>query len=454
MVLRFVHLSDIHFGQGSAVKRAIDTDVRKALLRDCQESAERFGKADSLLITGDIAYSGTKPEYVEAANWLDRLCEACGCLRANVQMVPGNHDVNWSHVDATARILRSNIRGSARPEEAHETLAEVCIGVEGFGECALTRPLLDYANFAEQYGTPPDSDAKPFWTKKLSLGHDVAARVYGLTTSLVSDNQDKKVPVPQWLGASQMTALGSSESEIAIALMHHPLKCFGDEALIAPYIRRRVTLLLTGHEHLPEIATCVDHATGHSRLEVTAGAVTPEEDGRGYVFTYNWLELSLIADKERQGLKVELWPRVWQAGAETFEADAIRLQGRESVVAELACPSLRLAEQGRTPLEGSPVVDDAAAPTDQDAMTWNEQEYGELRLLFWRAEWQERLRILVELKLFPAGTAGPLPQVMERRALDQVAQAGRLAELGRALHPSNPESPNPFVGQGEVKNGD
>ncbi|MCE5268862.1 MAG: hypothetical protein LLG00_13365, partial [Planctomycetaceae bacterium] len=77
---RFVHVSDIHFGQekqnGTVVAR---DDVRTELLNDCRTREKTLGPAEGILVTGDIAFSGKKEEYGRAAEWLDELTKAAGC---------------------------------------------------------------------------------------------------------------------------------------------------------------------------------------------------------------------------------------------------------------------------------------------------------------------------------------------------------------------------------------
>jgi 3',5'-cyclic AMP phosphodiesterase CpdA len=68
-MFRFVHLSDIHFGQEKKDKTTyIHEDVRNELIRDVQLQAAKHGNADGILVTGDIAYSGKKEEFVGAAS--------------------------------------------------------------------------------------------------------------------------------------------------------------------------------------------------------------------------------------------------------------------------------------------------------------------------------------------------------------------------------------------------
>ena len=100
--LRFVHLSDIHFNNRIA-SFGFDPDraLRGILTQDIAEMREKWGRADAVLVTGDIAFSGKRAEYEDAAAWLDEVCDAAGCGKESVLMCPGNHDVDQE-------VIRSN----------------------------------------------------------------------------------------------------------------------------------------------------------------------------------------------------------------------------------------------------------------------------------------------------------------------------------------------------------
>ena len=121
----FVHLSDIHFGQekkgGKVVAR---TDVRDRLVDDVAafftDRRKRGGPpATGVIVTGDIAYAGKKPQYDAAGAWLDRVAMAAGCPNTSVRVVPGNHDVDLEQITQGARrmleaVVTDGERGTRR----------------------------------------------------------------------------------------------------------------------------------------------------------------------------------------------------------------------------------------------------------------------------------------------------------------------------------------------------
>jgi len=109
---RFVHLSDIHFGQERHGTYFTHEDVREQLLRDCRTQSSELGPASGILITGDTAFSGKKGEYDRAGEWLDRLTEASGCPQVAVSVIPGNHDIDLSRINYMGGVAHEKLRAA------------------------------------------------------------------------------------------------------------------------------------------------------------------------------------------------------------------------------------------------------------------------------------------------------------------------------------------------------
>ena len=219
---------------------------------------------------------------------------------------------------------------------------------------------------------------------------------------------------------------------------------------------QRARVIMVGHEHIPDISKTID-VHKNERLDIYSGATNPQELGAQYVYTYNWLEVSLGGHPNAHKLIVTILPRIWVPARTQFAADTHRLGGPESVTIELACPQLQpkqgsnLAAKAATALntgqsrglkvsEGSTSVGEEMLQTD-DGLS-------KLRFLFWRyLDWQQRLKVLVQVDVLPATAGHPIPQTMEKMAIEMAKQKGRLADLWDAMAPYLPEgkrTPNPF----------
>ncbi len=99
----YVHVSDIHFGQEKDGGLITSNDeAKRCLIQDARAEVGKFGvEAAGVIVTGDIAYSGKDSEYSDAGKWLAELTDAIGCKRTDVQMVPGNHDIDRKAITNT-----------------------------------------------------------------------------------------------------------------------------------------------------------------------------------------------------------------------------------------------------------------------------------------------------------------------------------------------------------------
>jgi len=76
--LTWIHLSDLHFGQGREATPRFDQKlVTSAIVRDAEMVAGQLGKPDLVFVTGDVAFSASADkEYQAAADWLGKLLAA------------------------------------------------------------------------------------------------------------------------------------------------------------------------------------------------------------------------------------------------------------------------------------------------------------------------------------------------------------------------------------------
>jgi len=122
----WVHLSDFHFKTGHDYGR---DEVQHALLEDIAMFAGKRDPArgaeplhlDFIVVTGDIAGSGTADEYVVGERFLRELAGVAGVPADRIFPVPGNHDVDWTR--DMPPFLREHIVGRERVEEVWKTPA-------------------------------------------------------------------------------------------------------------------------------------------------------------------------------------------------------------------------------------------------------------------------------------------------------------------------------------------
>ena len=97
----------------------------------------------------------------------------------------------------------------------------------------------------------------------------------------------------------------------------------------------------------------------------------------------------------------------------------------------------------------SSTVQPALKHQGRSGMNIDNAGFDRLRYLFWRyLDWRQRLNVLVAVDALPKTADQPLPQTMERVALETAAKnSGKLHQLWEAMMPLVPEEKrgkNPF----------
>ncbi len=453
-VLSFVHLSDIHFGQERGAEVYIHTDVRDRLVDDvsafygARKQAGGQG-AHGILVTGDIAYGGKKPQYDDAGKFLDSVSIAAGCLNTEVRLAPGNHDID---LDEITHGMRTNLGAiEAKGEKELERQFQ-----DDRDRGRLYDRLKEYAVFAEGYGCPLDGDGGHAGEKDYPIAPGRILRFVSWNSALVCSGKDQKGKL--LLGAKQRVLPIDAGVE-RIVLCHHPLPWFADEADARRFLKNRARLFLSGHEHLAAIAVEVVEDDCHF-LHLAAGATTPPD---GYDYTYNILDFEWLPDTD--GLAVTVHPRVWVDGRKKFEADSNRLAGAQSKRCSLGCPQFRAAPKviappaptGAAAIAASDPKDGAGggaqAPSPvgapAEATVSRDDDFPRVRLRFFRELSRvQRLKVLVDLGGLPPNFDGFPTMAVERKALEVLRSLKKLAELEVAIEKERSAAAKPSAGAG------
>jgi hypothetical protein len=446
--LRFVHLSDIHFGQEVDGSRPEHDDIRSALLRDCKKRADDLGNAHGILVTGDIAYSGKRSEYDRAGIWLESIAEAVGCHKIAIHTIPGNHDVDVSKVDYIVEMLQRDLR-QASALNVQEILTKIV------PDDAETSPLLDklaeYRIFASRYNSDFLSVATPISEKEVKFPSGHILRFRGLTSVQVSDLSDSNFRGHMVLGNRQYIFEPQENIEY-VAMSHHPMDWFKDRAQAHQYLVARARVWLLGHEHLSAHRRIEEH--GHEYVVIDAGATNPPGGGERQPYTYNWLEFELRAVDQRMDMVVTIHPRVWIPQSTEFDADKNRIAVGTSNPVTIKCSNYRTLSEVHAPVaetaQSIPVsVSEGSAPAVED-----EEKFAKLLYYFWRyLDWRERLSVLVKVDVLPSSPDQPIPQLLERNALAAARKQKKLGAVWNEIMRNVPESkrePNPFETNGEA----
>lgn len=428
MVAVFIHLSDIHFGQEKDGGRVfINDDAKKRLLDDAAaEIAKLDTGASGVIVTGDIAYSAKYEEYVKAGEWLDQLANRVGCSRLNIQMVPGNHDIDRDAITPVVKFHLEAIR-----EQGDKTLDMLLD--DDIEREALYKRFAAYRDFSSGYGCDLDVGGVYSADVAVVVAPGRTVRFVRLNSALICSRRDDKGKLI--LGARQRV-FDAIDGEEMVVLVHHPLNWLQDSDEAARYFKSRARMIISGHEHFPSL----DVQPVEERcdlLMLAAGATAPDDIDEKYTYKYNILKFEW--DETEDALAVSVNPRTWNSEMKRFERDATFLEGR-SERNVLGSPYFRKGAHPVAPMqsrmEEPPQVQLVANPVtgSKEADLSMSIDVRLIRLRFFRDLPEERRRsILVELEAIPADMTDRLDHTIEQRFFAKLVTQGQLDKLSAAI---------------------
>jgi hypothetical protein len=312
-ILRFVHLSDIHFGQERNGGNIVDPVVRDRVIADCKQMRNLLGDTDGILVTGDIAFCGKKKQYDIAATWLTNIMDATGCgSPSDICVVPGNHDVDRTAIDGGELALYERIRNAESSDIVEDQFELLRTTRSKF----LTK-FKNYLAFARAYGCEFKKN-QLFWVKNFDI-ENYKLQIVGFASSLISNDGDRIGNLI--LGFRQYSAMESMPCMERVILMHHPLHWLIDRSAANLHLMAGARVVLYGHEHDFDAHMASD-LIDQQCVFIKAGAVNPERGKEPAWFAYNWLEFG-IANGD---LNLRVYPRIHPWPGTGFQALTSKLK--------------------------------------------------------------------------------------------------------------------------------
>jgi len=317
-MLTLLQLSDIHFR-----KKPEELDEYSQMRVRMLETLEDYCKDESInsiLVCGDIAFSGKQEEYEEKAQvFISELQAKTGCKNEQVYMVPGNHDKNR---DAQGNNTRALLRdGLIYGNCDSQLLSQIC-QEEPRTMQRLIEPFEEYIKYASRHrcvsgaalklylGEKSTINDKLYWHSEIGTIGDYRVVLYGINSCLVSDWEDRDNPQDESKGhlqylSKQMYNINRHRDEISISMMHHPLNFIkaGDD--IERIMDGKFSIQFYGHIHKPSVQK-------DDTLRIFSGALQPPfkemESSSDYYPVFNIIQM----DIDDGILQVHIQPYEWK----------------------------------------------------------------------------------------------------------------------------------------------
>lgn len=422
-MLRFIHLSDIHFSfRVPGLGFDPDEDVRNELVIDVRRRRSELGPATAVLVSGDVAYAGKKAEYESAAVWLDAVCDAAGCPRDAVYVCPGNHDVdqqvirdNFMIADGQEAIRRAPDLHS-REKSLMDRLSQPV------ARDLFYAPIREYNDFAARYDCTFYGDRDTFaWDRDFELNDGSILRLRVMNSALLSGLYDDEGTL--FLGRRAWTMPTATDVQY-MTMTHHPPSWLMDRREIEGALNARSRIQLCGHEHDQRVLP------GRDWVKLFAGSVNPHRAEPNWRPGYNILDVH-VEDGGRREMVVDVHAREWQGEPPQFRAHE-DVDNKPVHRTRIELPPLQVARRSAAGADGirSGVIKQAeaaaqgvaAAPTMRSIVN-----------RFFRLTLSQKNEIVGRLDLVEEGD-GRLPDFERfKLALLRAKEASRLAEVDELI---------------------
>jgi calcineurin-like phosphoesterase family protein len=321
----WLHLSDIHFGHPNAGHQWDQALVLDALRRDIADHNFRgIPTPNAILVTGDIAFSGTAPQYSDASKWLLDLATLLNLTASQIFLVPGNHDVDRT-VDKTNRNASRLLR-ALRDRDGGDDLDEALNNPDD--RSLLTLRLAPYLSFAATFPNLAHPDPL-FWSHPILTPSGLRLRLIGLNTALLAADKDDKERLRLGKQPLAQTLINLPQNELVLLLTHHPFRdnWLADQREADAYAKGRAHVHLSGHVHEADSEDARSGA-GSSLLRIAAGAVHGDKLPPGVPASHGY-SFAAVVPSDDGTLRLRVWPRRWSEKKKAFTQDTDgTLEGR------------------------------------------------------------------------------------------------------------------------------
>ena len=263
MTALVLHLSDIH------IKTAKDPILNRSQEIAASVTPSLPGATHVfIVVSGDIAFSGTASEYDLAKHFLEEIRQSIAKETAHpisFVITPGNHDCDFQRADLSRKFIVDGLEKEEAPS-VDSSVIGVCTGIQD-----------SFFSFRDSLeGNPVAEDDKLWRTSRF----DVEGKKLEFDCLNVSwMSRIKEEPGRLYFPVERYEKQLSSEADVRIVVLHHPLNWFS-QSIYRPFrtfVRKLANIIISGHEHHGNVGVVSDAETEASAF--VEGCVLQSERG-------------------------------------------------------------------------------------------------------------------------------------------------------------------------------
>jgi len=293
----------------------IDRDLRDAIITDLTVNANKtLENISGILVTGDIAFSGTKAEYEIAKKYLNEISDIFSIKPSDIYCVPGNHDIDQIAAMESHIVYQEQcaIDSHSSIDAADKAFAK-SINAPRFND-VLYEPIREYNEFASRFNCNISPD-RITWSKDFELDHGLKLRLFGVNSCYLSNSSDHRPGQPDRLMYIGQAQIPPRIADTTILMMcHHPPECWRFKDDIMDRINKRADVQLYGHMHTQSIELNEYNAV------LFSGAAHPTRS-IDWMPRYNWITISSSIENGDRCLDIEIYPRILSKSRDSFIID-------------------------------------------------------------------------------------------------------------------------------------
>lgn len=311
--ITWLHLSDWHQNTEKHDRKVLADKLREDLTTR-EKLDPRLAQVDFVVFSGDAANHGKAEEFRAVRDVLfEPVLELLGLKPDRLFMVPGNHDLDRSHVE---EMLPAKLQS---PLTDHEAVKHWLCEEQRRGRAL--EPFADYEDFVRGY-TGQENPAYAS-LRRLDIAEKQVA-LLGLNTAWMcgrykdaAGKVDDKGRIV--IGEPQIhdALMDIADADLRIVVQHHAFEWLADfdRNKVERELRTKADFILWGHEH--QSAVDGPNNTKGKAVIIAAGPTYDERDGgdSAYVNAFNLTTLNLDSGKG------EVFIRRWSEKSKKWVAD-------------------------------------------------------------------------------------------------------------------------------------